>query len=444
MSYQIAVVDVRNIKGVKEIRITPDADAELLFLAGDNEAGKTSVLDAILEALGGKGAGSKVPLRRGEESGEITVELKGDDGERYEVTRKITETNSTLEIRGPGGVIRSPQAWLNRIAAGRFIDPTEFLAGKTPEDDRRRRKALLQVAGIDVSDIEASRAQLTQERTVTGREYDRAKALYESIPIPATPPPPTRAIRAITDDLVTVDGDLRTITQVRVDLVNKRRDQANVDHALADLRAEHLRLAARLQRAEADAVFAAQATAAATAKADEVATPEREAELAARREALRSEQARAESAARWQANAAADDRRRSHAEADVTVLSGKYDSLTDKIAELDQRKIDRLASAPMPIEGLSVTDDGILYKGIPFSDASGAIRLSTALAVAMHNQEVRDVLCRDASLIDDKNLATIRSMARGRGFHVWLERVGRRDPGAIEIVEGRLASDPAA
>ena len=51
---EITAVDVRNYKRIRELRIDAAADRHLLLIAGNNAAGKSSLMDALSAALGGK------------------------------------------------------------------------------------------------------------------------------------------------------------------------------------------------------------------------------------------------------------------------------------------------------------------------------------------------------------------------------------------------------
>jgi len=94
----------------------------------------------------------------------------------------------------------------------------------------------------------------------------------------------------------------------------------------------------------------------------------------------------------------------------------------------------------MPIDGLSLGLDGILYNGIPFDQLSGAqsLRVSTAMAMAM-NPTLKIVLIRDGSLLDKDNLKVISDMAKDKEYQVWIECVddGSGKP-AIYIEDGEI------
>ena len=120
----------------------------------------------------------------------------------------------------------------------------------------------------------------------------------------------------------------------------------------------------------------------------------------------------------------------------VTAQSAK---LTKKLESIDASKSSAMAEARMPLPGLSFDSDGVLYGGIPFSQASGAERLRVGIAMAMAlNPKIRVIRITDGSLLDSENLALIEEMAAEHDFQVWLERVDETGTVGITIEDGQV------
>lgn len=81
---KIIELKAENIKKLKAVEIKPSEN--LVKITGKNAQGKSSVLDAIFYAIGGKKAIPSKPIRDGETKGSIELDL-GD----YKVTRTFTE-----------------------------------------------------------------------------------------------------------------------------------------------------------------------------------------------------------------------------------------------------------------------------------------------------------------------------------------------------------------
>ncbi len=123
-------------------------------------------------------------------------------------------------------------------------------------------------------------------------------------------------------------------------------------------------------------------------------------------------------------------------------VSSSANSLTGEIEELRGRKADMLEQASFPVQGLSFDEEGVLYNGIPFEQASGAerLRVSTAIGIALQ-PELKVLLIRDGSLLDDKNLEMLRLMAEEHNAQIWLERVGDNDNASVIIEDGLIRED---
>ena len=112
--------------------------------------------------------------------------------------------------------------------------------------------------------------------------------------------------------------------------------------------------------------------------------------------------------------AAADQqmKRRDQVVADVAKLKEDSEACTKALKTIELRKAEILAAAKLPVEGLSIGDDGIELAGVPFSQASASERL-------------RELIAKHAA---------------AAGKRVWIERVGTRDPGVIEIRDGEVVA----
>jgi len=78
----------------------------------------------------------------------------------------------------------------------------------------------------------------------------------------------------------------------------------------------------------------------------------------------------------------------------------------------------------MPVEGLSLTEDQVIFEKLPIDLASSGrqIRIFTKMAIAM-SPKVKVLLIRDGSLLDSAGFAEICQIAEDEGFQIWLERV---------------------
>jgi hypothetical protein len=429
---EITAVDVRHFKRLADVHVETGAHRNLLLIAGKNTQGKSSLMDALSAALGGKDALPADPVRHGADRAEIVVAL---DGGRYTITRTITgkgkEAKSSLRIVGPDGPVAAPQTWLDSLVSGRFLDPVAFLA----RDAKAQRQILLALVGVDVDAIDAERKAVFEARTQVNRDAKAAAARRDGIGAPPPAPPATRPLVEIQAEGDKIAAQLAEAAAVRATaaqaakaLEARKADRARWARELERLRAE-------IERAERELAAADQAIAAAEAPAPEVDT----AVLEARRAELRAEYAAANARAAWEAAAKAHAAQLDRADAEVLRLQAEADAKTIALAEIDARKAKLLAAAEMPVPGLEVGDDGLLLGGVPFGQASQAERLRCALAIAMRQSpKFRDIWVRDGALLDEDGIEIVREVAAAQDCRVWLEVVGEDAPAAIVIRDGRL------
>ena len=148
-----------NFKKIKAIDITPTDNT--VIITGKNGNGKSSVLDSILVALAGKQKDIIKPIRDGEKKAIIELDL-GD----YKVKRTFTEKGTTVEVYNDTAKFSSPQTMLDNIIGKLSFDPLEF----SKKNEKEQRQILMELAGLDFTDLENKRAKLYEERHKIGIE----------------------------------------------------------------------------------------------------------------------------------------------------------------------------------------------------------------------------------------------------------------------------------
>ncbi len=384
--------------------------APVVTVTGENGAGKTTILNAIWMALGGKTAIPDEPIRRGEKNGKIVVNL-GD----LVVTRTFTQKGSTLTVRGQDGSnYPSPQKILDGLMGALSFDPLKFITGLRPME---QLDTLKKIVGLDFAEMDKQRQTAFDARTEINRNVKSLAAQRDAIAPQEAP-----------DEEVSV-----------AELVAEcgRRNKANAENSderglLAnrkeDLSAGHARRAS--MKAELEALDKKLYTLGAQVEVQEAAV---EALVDADVEEMHGQIANAE-----QANAAVRSKKeRTRLDADREKEQAAANKLTALMNDIDEIKAAELAAAKFPVQGLGFGEGGVTYNDWPFEQASGAEQLRVSVAIGMAlNKTVRVLLIRDASLLDAGNLALIGEMARENGCQVWLERVGEEKDVRVVIEEG--------
>ena len=87
----------------------------------------------------------------------------------------------------------------------------------------------------------------------------------------------------------------------------------------------------------------------------------------------------------------------------------------------------------------------MLLNGVPFEQASTALKLKCGVAIAVaKNPKLRLVWIRDASLLDDKSYGQVEQLAKEFDAQLLLETVRPIGSDAIVLEDGQLKKKPAA
>lgn len=167
---KIIALDVENVKKVKAVQLTP-SETGLTLIGGNNGQGKTSVLEAIMGALGGDTY--KQQVREGAEKGMVNITLSNG----VQVTRTYTaQGGSSLRVTDAAGR-KGGQQLLNDFISSFALNTSTFLDAT----DKKKAEILLKVIGVNPQPFEERIRTLEADRLVKGRERDRAKGHAESL-----------------------------------------------------------------------------------------------------------------------------------------------------------------------------------------------------------------------------------------------------------------------
>jgi hypothetical protein len=409
-----------NIKKLTAIDITPSDN--MIMVTGANGAGKSSVLDCIVMALCGGKSIPAVPIKKGEDKGKIVIELEG-----YQITRSFTKESSYLKIEGTDGAkISSPQAFLDKIVGNISFDPLDFLNN----EKKKQRDILLSLLGIDVDEIDKREKAARENRTIIGRDKDKAEAVYKSA---ATYPEITA-----TKELSVSDLSAKLTSAVN----------SNNDITIAQNANERLKDSARVEieriksiDAEIAKLNEEKSTLTASVAAKKTQYTETKEKLSKTEvidiSAIESQLSTLESTnEKIRANV---NKKKYKAEFDD--LAAQYSSATKEIESISKERATLLTSASMPVDGLSFDDGGLLYNGVPLDQASDGEKLMVSLGISMAlNPTLRVLRIKDGSLLDERNLEIIKNTVKDREFQIWIERVNSDGKIGIYIEEGEIVA----
>lgn len=392
----------KNIKNLKAVEILPTDNA--VELRGRNGAGKSAIIDAIFSAL--TGTRLKEAIRKGEDRADVIVDM-GD----FVVKKRWTEKGEAVQVYsktedGKKQVYSSPQAFLDEKIGKLSFDPLAF-KGMRPTE---RVELLKGIVSLNFDNINTEQKKIYDERTLVNSKIKDAIAQLKNVEAPA-PETPEEEV-SFKDELQKIQ-ELREKRQVFISVKqNKNEIIAKVKAAneWVDDKEEEIK---RLQ----EAINATKNSIKENEKEMEalILPPEiTQEEIIAAESSLEEIEAKnvtIKAANRYRGNIKQGEKYKKEA-----------DALTEKIRRLDQDKHTRIANAKFPIEGLSMSDDSVLYEGIPFERLSTGqqIRVSTAIGMAL-NPELRVIFIREGALLDKANLKEIEAQAKEKDFQIWVE-----------------------
>ena len=148
------------------------------IIMGDNEQGKTSVLDTIEYLFRGKTMVNDDIIQHGQEKMSAEIDL-----DEYTVKRIKTKKTDRLEIVNKEGfkLADKPQAFLDRLINDLTFDPFPFL-NKTGD---QKLKFMMDFLSLDTGTIDEQIKQIEIDRLVCGRE---GKNLGEAIEVEKVEP----------------------------------------------------------------------------------------------------------------------------------------------------------------------------------------------------------------------------------------------------------------
>ena len=418
MSVKITALEAENVKRIKAVALTP-APTGLTLVGGNNNQGKTSVLDALAWALGGErfrptaaqrdGAVAPAHLKVTLSNG-VIVERKG--------------KNASLTVTDPTGR-RSGQQLLNAFVEPLALDLPRFMDAS----DKEKADILLRIIGVGAElhtrDLEIK--GLYDKRTFTGQLAAQKKHFAEEmISYPEAPDEPVSASELIRQqqDILARNGEnqrlraqyaeLEQQVQQCVDELKRTRERIATLQQLADeLDAKHTKL------------FNQRETARKTvSQLQDESTAELEASIRDIEETNRKVRANLE---------------KSRAEDEAAQYASEYDRLTESI---QQKRADRMAllnGADLPLPGLSVEDGVLTYKGKHWRDMSGSDQLRVAAAIVRRlNPDCGFVLLDKLEQMDMTTLQEFSAWLEAEGLQAIATRVSTGSECQIIIEDGMV------
>ena len=402
MSIKINKLEIENVKRVKAVKIEPTENG-LTIIGGNNNQGKTSVLDAIAWVLGGDKYRPSKPQREGSiippnlhivMNNGLIVERKG--------------KNSTLKVTDPSGQ-KGGQQLLNEFVEQLALGLPRYMEASGKE----KAAAPLNIIGVGdrLALLEKQEKEQYSDRQAIGRIADQKEKFAKEQPYypdaPSEPVSPSELIKK-QQDILAKNGENQ---RKRARLHELEQESQRVNEELVALLRKQDQIQADLETARKSA-----------ADLRDESTAELEASIANIEEINR----------RVRANLDKDK-----AEEDAREYRRQYEQLTKDIEATRKEKTDLLTDARLPLPELAVEDGELTYKGQKWDNMSGSDRLKVATAIVRElNPKCGFVLLDKLEQMDRTTLQEFGQWLEAEGLQAIATRVSTGEECSILIEDG--------
>ena len=409
MSVKINALELENVKRIKAVKIDPTQNG-LTIIGGDNNQGKTSVLDSIAWALGGD---KNKPSNAAREGSTIPPVLKVTLSNGIIVERK--GKNSSLKVTDPSGK-KAGQNLLNSFIEQLALDLPKFM-NKT---NKEKAEVLLNIIGVgdQLAVYQKQENDLYQERLTVGRiadqkaKFAKEQPFFEDAPKDLVSP----------QDLI---NQQQAILAQNGENQRKREKVTQYEYQVKTLTDEVVRYEQMLNQKKEELNKATYDLSVAKTDALDLldqSTDELEKNLAEIEETNRKVRANLD---------------KEKAEEEAKGYKAQYDNLSLQIDEVRKQKYDLLNNADLPLPELSIEDNELTYKGKKWDSMSGSdqLRVSTAI-VRKLNPDCGFVLLDKLEQMDLRTLTEFNTWLEQEGLQAIATRVSTGDECSVIIEDG--------
>ena len=409
MTVTINRLEIENVKRIKAVKIEPSATG-LTIVGGNNNQGKTSVLDAIAWALGGN---KYKPSQAQREGSQVPPTLKIVMSNGLIVERK--GKNASLKVIDPNGQ-KGGQQLLDSFVEELAINLPKFMES-TPKE---KADTLLQIIGVGnrLAELELKENELYNNRHAIGVIADqKEKFAKEQEYYPDAPKELVSIAELIQQQqaILAKNGEnarkRQNVDTIQMQYSNAEANVSRLQEELAKAIDERDKFKQDLAIAQKDAM-----------ELHDESTAEIEANIQQIDDINRKVRANLD---------------KEKAEEDAKEIRQQYNALSVEIEDVRKQKRDLLTNADLPLEGLSVDDGELLYLGQRWDNMSGSQQLQVATAIVRKlKPECGFVLIDKLEQMDQVTLQEFGEWLKREGLQAIATRVSTGDECSIIIEDG--------
>ncbi len=402
MSMKINKLEIENVKRIKAVKVEPKANG-LTVIGGNNNQGKTSVLDSIAWALGGERYKPSQATREGSVI-PPTLHIVMNNG--LVVDRK--GKNSALKVTDPNGK-KAGQQLLNEFVEQLALDLPKFMEASGAE----KAKILLQIIGVgpQLTQLEQQEKELYQERLYIGRTADQKEKFAKEQPYYTDVPKDLISASELIyqqQEILARNGENQ---RKREQLHQLEQKYQRINEQMSTLLAEQKQVENDLEIARKSAL-----------DLHDESTEDLEQNISNIEEINRKVRANLD---------------KEKAEDDAKTYRDQYNSLTKDLEDVRDKKAELLNAAELPLPELSVKEGELIYKGQKWDNMSGSDRLKVSTAIVRKlNPNCGFVLLDKLEQMDMKSLQEFGEWLEAEGLQAIATRVSTGDECSIIIEDG--------
>lgn len=402
MSMKINKFEIENVKRIKAVKVEPKANG-LTVIGGNNNQGKTSVLDSIAWALGGERYKPSQATREGSVI-PPTLHIVMNNGLVVERKGK----NSALKVTDPNGQ-KAGQQLLNEFVEQLALDLPKFMEASGAE----KAKILLQIIGVgpQLTQLEQQEKELYQERLYIGRTADQKEKFAKEQPYYTDAPKDLISASELIyqqQEILARNGENQ---RKREQLHQLEQKYQRINEQMSTLLTEQKQVENDLDIARKSAL-----------DLHDESTEELEQNISNIEEINRKVRVNLD---------------KEKAEDDAKTYRDQYNSLTKDLEDVRDKKAELLNAAELPLPELSVKEGELIYKGQKWDNMSGSDRLKVSTAIVRKlNPNCGFVLLDKLEQMDMKSLHEFGEWLEAEGLQAIATRVSTGDECSIIIEDG--------
>lgn len=409
---KITALAIENAKKVKAVSFNPKQSGATV-IGGGNAAGKTSILDAIVYALGGEKY-KPSNLKRDGSIGNPIIHIETDDGLVIERRGKNSELHVTDATGRKGG-----QTLLDSLVSKFALDLPKFMNASV----QQKTQMLLDLIPEKEELLKLDAAYKAKENTrlTIGREAEKKRKAAEDLPFYEDAPDKKLSIDKL------LEQQQEVLARNGLKETHRRELEANKSERVRLVR-EYDRLVSEVERLKEQINHIEKNIEDASSEDFTLESTEELKAQIANFEAINE---------KVSANAARKERLE---EADD--LDDQYKSLTSEMADIKKKRVALLAGAAMPYDGLSISPESgeLTLNGKSWDCMSGSQQLIVAASIASRiNPKCRFVLLDKTEQLDAINMEEYGKWCEAQDLQCICTRVSLGGECDLIIEDGEVA-----